>query len=126
MLRRHITCQFDRRCALSAINAEDAWLRGLTSGSARWLTSRAVGQPRGSIRSPPEWGAEAYTVWFGHVSAPDPRLALTKARDFFVPESWDPAVSGPDLTQRGPGPIPGVQFVPVEVLELAWRFGPYM
>jgi hypothetical protein len=43
MLRRHITCQFDRRRALSAINAEDARLRGLTSGSARWLMSQAVG-----------------------------------------------------------------------------------
>jgi hypothetical protein len=33
----------DRPCALSAINAEAVWPRGLTSGSARWLTSRAVG-----------------------------------------------------------------------------------
>jgi hypothetical protein len=33
----------DRRRALSAINAEAARPRGLTSGSARWLTSRAVG-----------------------------------------------------------------------------------
>jgi hypothetical protein len=32
---------FDRRHALSAINAEAAQPRGLTSGSARWLTSRA-------------------------------------------------------------------------------------
>jgi hypothetical protein len=32
-----------RRRVLSAINAEDAWPRSLTSGSARWLTSRAVG-----------------------------------------------------------------------------------
>jgi hypothetical protein len=31
----------DRRRALSAINAEAAQSRGLTSGSARWLTSRA-------------------------------------------------------------------------------------
>jgi hypothetical protein len=31
----------DRRHALSAINAETAQPRGLTSGSARWLTSRA-------------------------------------------------------------------------------------
>jgi hypothetical protein len=74
--------------------------------------------PRGSIGPPPERGAEAYTVWSGHVSAPDPRLALTKARDFFVPESRDPAVSGPDPTQRGPvctrggsGPCPEVQSV---------------
>jgi hypothetical protein len=53
-------------------------------------------RPRGSIGSPPERGAEAYTVWSGHVSAPDPRLALIKAWIFFVPESRDPAVSGPD------------------------------
>jgi hypothetical protein len=35
-------------------------------------------------------------------------------------------VSGPDPTQRGPGPIPGVRFVPVEVLDLARRSGSYM
>jgi hypothetical protein len=28
--------------------------------------------PRGSIGAPPERGAEAYVVWPGHVSAPDP------------------------------------------------------
>jgi hypothetical protein len=66
--------------------------------------------PRGSIGSPPEREAEAYTVWFGHASAPDPRLALTNAREFFVRESRDPAVSGSDPTQRGPGPVPGVRF----------------
>jgi hypothetical protein len=43
MLRRHITCQFDRRRASSAINVEDARPRGLTLGSARGLTSRAAG-----------------------------------------------------------------------------------
>jgi hypothetical protein len=69
--------------------------------------------PRGSIGSPPERGAKAYTVWSGHVLALDPRMALIKAWVFFVPESWDPAVSGPDLTQRGPGPIPGVRFAAV-------------
>jgi hypothetical protein len=82
--------------------------------------------PRGSIGSPPERGAEAYMVWSGHMSASDPRLALTKAREFFVPESRAPDVSGPDPTQRGLGPVPGVRFVPVEVLNLAWRSGPYM
>ena len=55
-----------------------------------------------------------YMVWSGHVSAPDPRLALIKAWVFFVPESRDPSVSGPDPTQRGPGPVPGVRVVPVE------------
>jgi hypothetical protein len=53
--------------------------------------------PRGSIGSPPERGAEAYTVWSGHVSAPDPSQALIKVWVFFAPESWDPAKSGPDL-----------------------------
>jgi hypothetical protein len=65
-------------------------------------------------------------VWPGHVSALDPRLALSKAWVFFVSESRDPAVSGPDPTQRGPGPVPGARFVPVEVLDLARRSGPYM
>jgi hypothetical protein len=73
------------------------------------------GGPRGSIGSPPERGAEAYMVWSGHMSASDTRLALTKAREFFVPESRDPDVSGLDPTQRGLGPVPGVRFVPVEV-----------
>jgi hypothetical protein len=55
------------------------------------------------------------------VSAPDPCLALIKAWVFSVPESRDPAVSGPDPTQRGPEPILGVRFMPVEVLDLTWR-----
>ena len=79
--------------------------------------------PHGSIGSPPERGAEAHAVWSGHVSAPDPRLALIKAWVFFVPESRDPAVSGPDPTQRGPEPILGVRFAPVEVLDLTRRSG---
>jgi hypothetical protein len=54
--------------------------------------------PRRSIGAPPEQGAEAYVVWSGHVSAPDPRLALIKAWVFFASESRDPAVSGPDPT----------------------------
>jgi hypothetical protein len=60
------------------------------------------------------------------VSAPDPRLALIKAWVFSVPESRDPAVSGPDPTQRGPEPILGVRFVPVEVLDLTRRPGLYI
>jgi hypothetical protein len=83
-------------------------------------------RPRGSIGAPPERGAEAYTVWSGHVSAPDPCLALIKAWVFFVPESRDPAVSGPDPTQRGPEPIIGVRFAPGDVLEQTRRSGLYM
>jgi hypothetical protein len=47
------------------------------------------------------------------VSALDPRLALIKAWAFSIPESWDPAVSGPDPTWRGPDPILRVRFAPV-------------
>jgi hypothetical protein len=60
------------------------------------------------------------------VSAPDPRLALIKAWVFFVPESRDPAVSGLDPIQRGPEPILGVWFAPVEVLDLTLGFGLYI
>jgi hypothetical protein len=82
--------------------------------------------PRGSIGAPPEWGVEAYVVWSGHVSAPDPRLALTKAWVFFVPESRDPAMSGLDPTHRGPEPVLGVRFAPVEVLDLTRGSGLYI
>jgi hypothetical protein len=82
--------------------------------------------PRGSIGAPPERGAEAYTVWSGHVSAPDPCLALIKAWVFFAPESRDPTVSGPNPTQRDPEPILGVRFAPMEVLDLTRRFGPHI
>jgi hypothetical protein len=60
------------------------------------------------------------------VSALDPHLALIKAWVFCVPESRDPAVSGPDTTQRGPDPILGVWFAPVEVLDLTRRPGLYI
>jgi hypothetical protein len=67
-----------------------------------------------------------YMVWSGHVSAPDPRLALIKAKMFFVPESRDPAEGGPDPIQRGPGPVLRVRSVPAEVLDPARRSGPDM
>jgi hypothetical protein len=35
-------------------------------------------------------------------------------------------VSGPDPTQRGPEPILGVRFAPVEVLDLSRRSGLYI
>jgi hypothetical protein len=56
-----------------------------------------------------------------HVSTPDPCLTSSKAWVFSVPESRDPAVGGPDPTQRGPGPVPGVQVAPVGVLNLTRR-----
>jgi hypothetical protein len=80
-------------------------------------------RPRGGIGSLHERGAKVYMVWSGHVSAPDPRLALIKAWVFFIPESRDPAEGVPDPTQRGPGPVPGVRSVPAEVLDPARRSG---
>jgi hypothetical protein len=66
-------------------------------------------EPHGSIGSPPEQGAGVYWVWPGHVMAPDPCMALSKASVSFVPESQDPAESGLGPTPRGPGPVPGVR-----------------
>jgi hypothetical protein len=79
--------------------------------------------PRGSIRAPPERGAEAYTIWSRHVSAPGPCLALIKVQVLLLLESWDPVVSGLDPPPpRGVrDPSQGSSFVPVEVLDLARR-----
>jgi hypothetical protein len=91
MLRRHITCQLDRRRASSAINATQrpyVWLHPLT-----YITGS---RPRGSNGSPPERGVGALAVWSGHVSAPNPLLSLIKAWVFFALESRDPTVSSPD------------------------------
>jgi hypothetical protein len=62
----------DRRRALSAINAEVAWPRGLTSRSARWLTSRAA----------------------CHVAASGLRLSGEQKRTWYGPDTcqlWTPA-----------------------------------
>ena len=126
MLRRHIACQWNGQAARLIRNkcrgraAQRPYVR------LRPLAYVTGSRPRGSIGSPPERGVEAYTVWSGHVSAPDPRLALIKAWVFFVPESRDPAEGGPDPTQRGPGPVPGVRSVFAEVLDPTRRSGPYM
>jgi hypothetical protein len=126
MPRRHITCQWNRQAARLIRNKCRGRVAQRPYVRLHPLTYVTCTVPRGSIEAPPEWGAEAYTVWFGHVSAPDPRLALIRAGVFFVPESRDPAVSGPDPIQRGPEPIQGVRFAPVEVLDLTRRSGPYV
>jgi hypothetical protein len=111
MPRRHIACQAARlirnKCRGRA--AQKPYVRLCLLAYVRGS------RPRGSIRSPPERGAEAYAVWFGHVSASDPLLTLIKAWVFFVPVSRDLAVSGPDPVPGGLGPIPGVWARP-------WRF----
>jgi hypothetical protein len=75
MPRRHIPCQAARlirnKCRGRAAQKPYVRLRPLAYVTGSW--------PRGSIRSPPERGAEGYAVWSGHVSAPDPLLTLIKA-----------------------------------------------
>jgi hypothetical protein len=123
LLRRHITCQWNGQAACLICNkcrgraAQRPYVR------LRPLAYVTGSVPRGSIGAPPERGAEAYAVWSRHVSAPDPCLALVKAWVFFVPESRDHAVSGPDPMKRGPDPIWGVRSAPVEVLDLTRRSG---
>jgi hypothetical protein len=126
MPRRHITCHWNGQPACHIRNKCRG--RAVQRPYVRLCPLAYVmgNRPRGSIGSSPERGAEAYTAWSGHVSAPDPRLALIKAWVSFVPESRDPAVSGPDPTQRGPETVPGVWFAPVEVLDLTRRFGLYI
>jgi hypothetical protein len=126
MLRRHIACQWSGQAARLIHNKCRGRVAQRPYVTLRPLAYVTSSGPHGSIGSPPERGAEAYTAWPGHVSAPDPRLVFNNVRVFFVPESRDPAESGPDPTQRGPGPDPGVQSVPAEVLDPVWRSGPYM
>ena len=79
MRRRHIACQWNGqasrlirdKCKGHAVPRPYVRLRPLA-----YVTCT---MPRGNIGALPERGAEAYTVWSGHVSAPDPRLALIKA-----------------------------------------------
>jgi hypothetical protein len=112
MLRRHITCQWNRQAARLICNKCGGRAAQRPYVRLRSLAYVTGSRPRGSIGSPPERGAEAPMVWSGHVSASDPRPVLIKVRVFFVPESQDPAVSGPDPTQRGPDPSQGSGLYP--------------
>jgi hypothetical protein len=126
MLRWHITCQWNRQAACLIRNKCRGRATQRPYVRLHPLAYVTCSVPHGSIGAPPERGAEAYAVWSGHVSAPDPRLALIEAWVFFVPESRDPAVSGTDPTQRGLEPILGVRLAPVEVLDLTRRSGLYI
>jgi hypothetical protein len=126
MLRRHIACQWNGQAARLIRNKCRGCAAQRPYVRLRPLAYVTGSRPRGSIGSPLERRAEAYAVWSGHVSALDPRLALIKAWVFFVLESRDLAVSGPDPTQRGPEPVPGVRFTPVGVLDLTRRSDPHI
>jgi hypothetical protein len=126
MQRWHTACQWNGQASCLILNKCRGRIAQRPYVRLHPLAYFTCSRPRGSIGSPPGQGAEAYTIRSGHVSAPDPRLALIKAWVFSVPGSWDLAVSGPDPTQRGPNPILGVRFAPVEVLDLTRRPGLYI
>jgi hypothetical protein len=98
MLRRHIACQCSGQAARLIRNK--CWGRAAERPYVRlrpldYVTSSG---PRGSIGSPPEreqkrtpHGSDTCRLWTS-------RLAFNKVRLFFVPESRDPVVSGPDPT----------------------------
>jgi hypothetical protein len=96
MRRQHISCQWSGqatrliriKCRGRAAHRPYVWLRSLA-----YVTSS---RPRGSIGSSPERGVGAHAVWSGHVSAPEPRLALIKAWVFSAMESRDPTVTSPE------------------------------
>jgi hypothetical protein len=74
----------DRRHVLSVINAESTRSRGLTSGSARWLMSRATSHvaASGLLLS----GEHMCRVKPGHVSVPD--CKENGPRAFWLIEFW--------------------------------------
>jgi hypothetical protein len=110
-----------RRRVLSAINAEDTRPRNLTSGSAPWLMSQAVGHAAASglrLSGERTWSS------LDTCRLRTPRLTLIKAWVFFALESRDPTVSGLDppegsgtrprglvCTCGGPEPRPEVRSV---------------
>jgi hypothetical protein len=79
MQRRHIACQWNGQVARLIRNKCRGRIAQRPYVRLRLLAYVTCTMPRGSIGAPPERGAEAYTVWSGHVSASDPGLALIKA-----------------------------------------------
>jgi hypothetical protein len=79
MLRRHITCQWNGQAARLICNKCRGHAAQRPYVRLRPLAYVTGSRPRGSIGTPPEREAEAYTVWSGHVSAPDSCLTLIKA-----------------------------------------------
>jgi hypothetical protein len=79
MPRRHITCQWNGQAARLVRNKCRGHADQRPYVRLRPLAYVTCTMPRGSIGAPRERGAKAYTLWSGHMSALDPRLALIKA-----------------------------------------------
>jgi hypothetical protein len=117
-----------RRHVLSAINAESARSRGLTSGSAR-LAYVTGNEPRGRIGSPPNRGVHAQSkartrvstgplLTLGFPLSRDLVAAWTLLRGIWTPSkglgmlTWESRVviEGPGCAYRGPVPLVEVRF----------------
>jgi hypothetical protein len=124
MLRRHITCQFDRRRASSVINAEDTRPRGLTSGTARWLMSRAAGYVAATgLRLSGEQWHTRYGPDTCRLRTPP---GLGQGLGIICPGISGPCCEWPEPCIGGSGTRPKGPGTPVEVLDLARRSSPYI
>jgi hypothetical protein len=65
MPRRHIACQWSGQAAWQLMQRPCGQRPYVRLRPQTYVTDSG---PRGSIGSPPERGAEAYTTWSGHVS----------------------------------------------------------
>jgi hypothetical protein len=72
MPRRHITCQWNRQATRLIRNKCRGHAAQRPYVRLRPMAYVMGSGPRGSIGSPLERGAEAYTAWSKHVSALDP------------------------------------------------------
>jgi hypothetical protein len=120
MLRRHIVCQQGGQAARPfVINAESARSRGLTSGSARWLMSRATSHVAASgLRLS---GERMRRVKPDHALASDPCLCqgFPCPRTLLRPEPYSegsgPHPRDPTCLLGSPGPQSGVRVVRIGV-----------
>jgi hypothetical protein len=107
----------DRRCVLSAINAEAARPRTLTSCSTRWPTSRTVSHVAALVPRPSGSGCAPDISWTRVNTGPMPMSRHFLSRDLVMGGSkltwWGPnpiqwlraaLLRGPGCAHRGPAP----------------------
>jgi hypothetical protein len=93
----HAACQWNGQAHVLSVMDAKARVAQRRHARLRPLAYAARSMPCGSIGSPPERGAGVYAdrsgshhTRSGHVSAPDPRLDLIKARVCFCPGTLGP------------------------------------
>jgi hypothetical protein len=124
MSRQHIACQRDGHAARLIRNKCRGRVTRRPYVRLRPLAYITRSRPRGSIGSPPWWGAVAYVgqvrtrLGLDTCRYQTPAWVLFKARACSVLGPWDPPMGGPDpirggpaCTREGPGPTLGVRTV---------------